>query len=738
MPLSLRLSAAAALAFALLAPGALAQQAKPTPGEPLFGGLTEAEIERTVPTSPNPYTSFLPEGAEPDYRYWNARLALEAHRRAERRGEFEPVTRGGFTFDETESEGVAGENDTPATADFVAGFGTDEGDEADLTIFGSIADSDLTIANVTPFAEDDGSITLATDTGLDVGEGIFVQGAQIGDGPFGASSGDFDFYAITVPEDNLTILADVDTPTGGLDPYIALYEAAGTIVAQNDDSDGLDSFLEVRVPAGTYYLAVFAYRGGNPFLTDPFDSSSGPGSNSTGPYDLTLGLIQQDIDVFTFDLQAGDIIGVGEAGAGVSNIAIIGPDGTLLIGSDQDVSFLYPDDSPLPSGGLALVNAATVAPADGVYALALFGNGPYSIGVQAFRPRTETEAGAVQTLFVDFDGATINAQQLFGQGNANAVLSPLADFIAGWGLEDEDALIDAILAVVEENVLTDLQTGSNNPNTGVVILNSRDDEEPAEDAPYVSRLIVGGTIEESGIGTIGIASTIDPGNFGLEDTAIILLDLLSAPGSNPNSLNQFDLAEGAEKIDLVAAGVGNITAHEAGHFLGLYHTDQFNELATVQDQGGNLPVFVGVGPDLTFGSDDDVDVDFLPDEFNPNEGFLGIEDQLNIVAFGVNIIPITNTESTQPDANTIIDLYPNPLVPGGTAVLDLRAAREETVRVAVYDVTGRLVRTTFEGRLALGQSQTVRIAADGLAAGTYLVHITGETATTTRRLTVVH
>ena len=33
-----------------------------------------------------------------------------------------------------------------------------------------------------------------------------------------------------------------------------------------------------------------------------------------------------------------------------------------------------------------------------------------------------------------------------------------------------------------------------------------------------SRLIVGGTIAELGIGTIGIASAIDTGNFGFEDT----------------------------------------------------------------------------------------------------------------------------------------------------------------------------------------------------------------------------
>ena len=60
------------------------------------------------------------------------------------------------------------------------------------------------------------------------------------------------------------------------------------------------------------------------------------------------------------------------------------------------------------------------------------------------------------------------------------------------------------------------------------ILNSRDHADPFG-KPNVSRLIVGGTIAESGIATIGIAQSIDPGNFATEETAVVLLDVLSAP-----------------------------------------------------------------------------------------------------------------------------------------------------------------------------------------------------------------
>lgn len=45
---------------------------------------------------------------------------------------------------------------------------------------------------------------------------------------------------------------------------------------------------------------------------------------------------------------------------------------------------------------------------------------------------------------------------------------------------------------------------------------------------------------------------------------------------------------------------------------------------------------MGVGPDEVFGTADDIDVDFGEDLFVPSEGFTGIEDTLNTVAFGLS------------------------------------------------------------------------------------------------------
>ncbi len=75
-----------------------------------------------------------------------------------------------------------------------------------------------------------------------------------------------------------------------------------------------------------------------------------------------------------------------------------------------------------------------------------------------------------------------------------------------------------------------------------------------------------------------------------------------------------------------------MVSHEAGHFFGNWHVDQFNDTLNLMDQGGNFPLLYGVGPDGIGGTADDPDVDFGEDEFNPSEGFTGIEDTLGRLA----------------------------------------------------------------------------------------------------------
>jgi len=197
-------------------------------------------------------------------------------------------------------------------------------------------------------------------------------------------------------------------------------------------------------------------------------------------------------------------------------------------------------------------------------------------------------------------------------------LSPLSAFLGRWGIpaSRENAVINRIVATVEENLrLSGAQ---------VDVLNSRDHPDPFGQ-PDVSRLIVGGTIDESGIPTIGIAQSIDPGNYETEETALILLDIVSGPARDDASFNAY-LKPSSDRVRFVGTALGNVASHEAGHYLGSFHVDQYNDVLNLMNQGGvNFDQLYGVGPDGIGGTADDPDVDFGEDRWNPDEGFTGIE-----------------------------------------------------------------------------------------------------------------
>jgi len=639
----------AGAALALLVPLVVGIRAPAASAQPLDEAAVLAEAARPKspaarfagkPAGANPYLSFLPAEVKPDYPAWQAYLREEGKAKSALQPPVDPTKL--IATGESES------NDTQATANAIVGFGTGVGDDPAADVSGTL-DPPPAPTIIGPFAEDDGSIPLAVTTGVASGTTVRTSGV-IGDGPHGSGgtgSGDFDFFLLGTLAAGAEIVVDVDTPAPfccELDPFVSIFDAAGNLLAFNDDQPmggTYDSYLVYRVPAaGTYYLAVGAYLA--PFPTNRFDSSSGTGFKSEGIYDVTIGLDVLDYDHFAVDLEPGDVVAANLNGTAGTRVTLLDPSTLERIGSSQNVNSILP--GPMPAGGVA--GFTYVVEQAGTYAVRV-GNvsGAYTLQLRVFRPSLELGvAGDVQTLFVDFDGATVD-QAIFG-GSGLVALSPLSSFLAGWGLApvDESTVIDGILAVIEESLSQDMRVlgangdydASNVPGEfDLVLLNSRDHADPFGQ-PNVSRLVVGGTIAELGISTIGIAQSIDPGNFAREETAVVLLDLLSAPPSDPNSLNQYALGGGATKVDLVATGVGNIAAHEAGHFFANFHTNQFNAVANVMDQGGNLANTVGVGPDLTFGTGDDVDVDFGPDAYVPNEGFTGTEDTLNATAFGLS------------------------------------------------------------------------------------------------------
>jgi hypothetical protein len=635
---------ACVLGLAALAPGA--GQAAPRKTDPGPSSAARAAMSAgvplapktppgTAPRGPNPFLALLPDPSTADHSGWSAWLQRkapqDARARLKQQASARALVSSPVVADEDEPVGTRGANEGPAAAQLVRGFGTAAGQNPKLRILGGLSPETVAPVTVTPSTEDDGSIPLAADTGIGTARDGIATTAVIGDGPHGKAgtgTGDFDFYKIQANAGEI-ITVETDTPTGPLDTVVYLYDAAGTVLARNDDASAdFDSRISLPVQvAGAYYAMVTGY---NAVPADPGDPASGGRFGSEGPYALTITSAEDDRDFYAVKLRKGDVLGASIKG-GAAYVTVHDTTPQEAFGAERDLSVLYPMSSPLPGGGNAV--ADHVATTAGWHYVGVGkGKGSYDVTVEVYRPALEN-ANPTQTLFLDFDGARVNTGVFGGSGVVQ--LSPLSAFLAKWGIAraDEDAVIDGVVARVTENLTDDLVASGLNGSFTLKVLNSRDHADPFGKA-NVSRIIVGGTVAESGVDTIGIAQSIDPGNFETEETALVLLDYLSEPAGPQYSLNTH-LTAASDRLAFVGDAIGNVTAHEAGHFFGNWHTDQFNDNANLMDQGGNAEQMFGVGPDGVGGTADDVDVDFGHDILNPRERFLGTEDTLGRIVFGV-------------------------------------------------------------------------------------------------------
>jgi hypothetical protein len=87
-----------------------------------------------------------------------------------------------------------------------------------------------------------------------------------------------------------------------------------------------------------------------------------------------------------------------------------------------------------------------------------------------------------------------------------------------------------------------------------------------------------------------------------------------------------------------------------------------------------------------------------------------------------------------PTAFSLGSVFPNPATDGARVVLRVDAA--QTVTATVVDALGRTVQTAFAGALAAGQAQEIAVNTATLAPGVYVVRVSGETFSATRRLVV--
>ena len=86
-----------------------------------------------------------------------------------------------------------------------------------------------------------------------------------------------------------------------------------------------------------------------------------------------------------------------------------------------------------------------------------------------------------------------------------------------------------------------------------------------------------------------------------------------------------------------------------------------------------------------------------------------------------------------PDGVELRGPWPSPA--RGAARMTLYLAEEQPVRVEVFDAAGRAVATLYEGTVRPGSPWTLFVP-DGLAAGAYVVRVSGETVEASRRLVI--
>lgn len=91
---------------------------------------------------------------------------------------------------------------------------------------------------------------------------------------------------------------------------------------------------------------------------------------------------------------------------------------------------------------------------------------------------------------------------------------------------------------------------------------------------------------------------------------------------------------------------------------------------------------------------------------------------------------------TAPQAFEITSIAPNPAGTRADATVQFELRSAQHVQLAVYDMTGRLVRSVFTATLATGMHSS-RVGAGTLPAGTYMVRLSSATQQSAARLVVV-
>jgi hypothetical protein len=273
---------------------------------------------------------------------------------------------------------------------------------------------------------------------------------------------------VTVPAGQQLVATMQAADGSELAPLLAIWGKRGRLFDYSFPPRSGPKVLAPRLGPGAYYLMA---GGCCTYPRSRSRSGSGDGSGSEGAYDLDVTVATGDRDFYSVRLDKGEVLG-GTLHATASMLSLYGPGGTKVFGSEQDASFIYPANTRPPGGGAATVDHLVAR------------SGRYLVEV----------------------GHGLGAYR----GPGVRRLSPLSAFLGRWalGADSKDAVIDAVVASARENLRTDLRAHGLG-DVDIRILNSRDHADPWGE-PNVSRVIVGGTIAQSGVPTVGIARSMAP------------------------------------------------------------------------------------------------------------------------------------------------------------------------------------------------------------------------------------
>jgi hypothetical protein len=518
-------------------------------------------------------------------------------------------------INEQEQAGVRGRDDEPRTAQHL------DGHRGTSTVNGTLSPASQATTAIAPSIQDDGSIGLAARTGIGASRTGITTTGTIGDGPH-RKTGDFDFYRVDAAA-GATVIVRVTATDAELDPAVTLYDAAGNAVASNDErGNDINPVLVHQVTRGGAYYVMIAGSGSTP--ADPFDPAGGSGATATGGYRASIISSAADLDVYAVQLRAGDVLGVALNGAGDA-LKILDPGGAEVNGATGDGSAAYPAVSPLPHGKVTADHVA--AKAGRHYLVVGGGRGRYQLAVTIARPEL-AGTGRVQTIALDFDGERVDPAIFAGSGlplpdpPGPRDFAALSTFLPAWGLTAGDEV--RLRAAIVRTVRKDLAGGPVNVVGGGTRFGR----------PDVSRVVIGGTVAATGLPTIGIAQSIDPGNFATAETAVVLLDGLSRPAGQPFSVNTH-LKPGGDRIGYLGEVLGDYAAHEVGHLLGGRHTDAGNGHVDLMDGAADYAQVVA-GPDGVGGTADDVPMRFhAASPYAAIEGNTGTQNSAARIACGL-------------------------------------------------------------------------------------------------------